>query len=53
VAIIRFSAMGAKVIRNVAIERLKAAAEQMPNKHEPVRAPIQYLWRRLLTDCIE
>ena len=36
-AIIRFSAMGAKVIRNVAIERLKAAAEQMPNKHEPVR----------------
>ena len=29
--------MGAKVIRNVAIERLKAAAEQMPNKHEPVR----------------
>jgi len=39
VAIIRFSAMGAKVIRNVAIERLKAAAEQMPNKHEPVRGP--------------
>ena len=41
VAIIRFSAMGAKVIRNVAVERLKAAAEQMPNKNDPVRR----LWR--------
>ena len=36
-AIIRFSAMGAKVIRNVAVERLKAAAEQMPNRNDPVR----------------
>lgn len=45
VAIIRFSAMGAKVIRNVAIERLKAAAEQMPNKHEPVRSDLTHCTR--------
>ena len=53
VAIIRFSAMGAKVIRNVAIERLKAAAEQMPNKHEPVRCSHSGLWRQALTGCAE
>ena len=34
----RFCELGATTIRNVAIERLKVAAEQLPNKSEPVRS---------------
>ena len=34
----RFCEMGVRTIRNVAIERLRLAAEQLPDRNEPVRS---------------
>lgn len=36
----RFCEMGVRTIRNVAIERLRLAAEQLPNRSDPVRLRI-------------